>query len=267
MIVELHGIKFAYNDQGHGTPILFIHGYPLSHKIWLPQIEYLSKLCRTISLDLRGHGESREIPGPYTMDMLAIDCKALLDSLQLNRPIILCGLSMGGYISLAFLRQFPSQVAGLILASTRANADTTEGQKNREKAIALAEQFGPAAIAESMLSKMFAPDTYITSPALVSEIRDMMSATSIEGIVGALNGMKNRIDSTSNLPFIEVPTLIVHGVEDQLIPLSVAHDMHTAIPGSTLAAIPGAGHLLNLEQPRLFNQVVENFMLAHAYGR
>jgi 3-oxoadipate enol-lactonase len=160
------------------------------------------------------------VPGPYTMEMLPVDCRALLDAFHIDEPVILCGLSMGGYISLAFLRQFPSQVAGLILAATR-----------------------------------------------VGEIRTIMSATSIDGIVGALNSMQNRIDSTPMLPLIEVPTLLVHGAEDQLIPLSVAQDMHTAFPGSTLASIPGAGHLLNLEQPVLFNRVVEKFLFAHAYGK
>lgn len=267
MIINLHGVNFAYDDRGNGVPILFIHGYPLNRKLWLSQLEHLAKYFRTIALDLRGHGESESVPGPYTMEMLAADCKALLDALDINLPVVLCGLSMGGYISLAFIKQFPSQVAGLILAATRANADTIEGQQNRDKAIALAKHDGSTAIAASMLPKMFAPHVYQSSPSLIHDLHDMMSATSIEGIIGALEGLKYRNDSTPMLPSIQIPTLVTHGVEDQLIPLSVAREMQANIPGSTLAIIPRAGHLLNLEQPVLFNQVLEDFLLTHFYTR
>lgn len=262
MFINLRGYQFAYDDRGQGTIILFIHGYPLSRKLWLPQIEFLSRYFRTITLDLRGHGDTQEIPGSYSMEMLAEDCNKLLDSLGVDIPIILCGLSMGGYISMAFYRQFSARVSGLIWAATRANADTQETRKNRDKAIAMANQEGSRAIAESMLPQMFAPATYESHPSLVSNIRDMMEKTSVAGITGALNGIKNRLDSTPMLPFIKVPTLIIHGAEDQLIPVTVAQEMANSILGAQLSIIPGAGHLLNQEQPTLFNQAVYDFVLS-----
>ena len=117
-----------------------------------------------------------------------------------------------------------------------------------------------------MLPKMFSPNTYLSSPSLVNYLNSMMSATSQQGIIGALHGMKNRADSTTLLPSIHIPTLIIHGAEDQLIPLSVANEMQAAIPGSILSVIPHAGHLLNLDQPHLFNQAVESFLLPIFYA-
>ena len=267
MFIDLNGIKFAYDEQGKGTPLLLIHGFPLNRHLWDSQVGHFSKWFRTITPDLRGHGESQAIPGPYSMEMLASDCKSLLDALNINEPVILCGLSMGGYISLAFIKHFPSRVAGLILAATRANADSLEAQQNRDKAIALAHQQGPAAIASSMLPKMFAPDTYQSSPSLIDDVYRMMSTTSKPGVLGALHGLRDRADSTSLLATSQIPTLIIHGSEDQLISPSIAQDMNAIIPGSSLSVIPQAGHLLNLERPLLFNQAVENFLLANFYDK
>jgi pimeloyl-ACP methyl ester carboxylesterase len=195
------------------------------------------------------------------MDMMAEDCHALLDHLNITSPVVLCGLSMGGYITLAFYRNFPSRVAALILAATRANADSPESRENRDKAIQLANQQGSIAIAASMLPKMFASNAYDTNLSLITNVKDMMAHTSVEGITGALHGMKNRPDSYSMLQFIQAPTLVIHGADDQLIPLSIAQDMAAAIPGAILSIIPRAGHLLNLEQPELFNQAVRDFIL------
>jgi len=261
MMINLHGINFSYQDRGRGSPILFIHGFPLNRHMWQAQVEYLSTYFRTISVDLRGHGDTQAIPGPYSMEMLAGDCNALLESLQVDEPVVLCGLSMGGYISLAFYRLFPSRVSGMILAATRANADTLDAQKNRDNAITLAKQFGPAAVAASMAPSLFSPERYKSNPSLVQETTDLMSKTSLEGIVEALEGMKNRQDSTAMLPSIQVPVLLIHGTEDQLIPLSVAQEMKNTIPGSTLVTIPESGHLLNLEKPEVFNRTAKNFIL------
>ena len=266
MVVNLNGVNFAYDDQGQGSPVLLIHGFPLSRKLWLSQTDYLSQFFRIISIDLRGHGETQSVPGPYSMDMLAEDCHALMNHLHITQPVVLCGLSMGGYIALAFYRKFPSQVAGLILAATRANADSPETRENRDQAIRLANQQGSMAIAESMLPKMFASNTHDANPSLITNVRDIMAHTSVAGITGALHGMKNRPDSYSMLQSIQVPTLIIHGAADQLIPLSVAQGMSAAIPGAILCIIPRTGHLLNLEQPELFNQAVRNFLLKQVQG-
>jgi pimeloyl-ACP methyl ester carboxylesterase len=240
--------------------LLFIHGFPLNRKMWEPQVEAFSSTAQVLAPDLRGHGESEAIPGPYSMDTLAEDCHALLEALSVRRPVIVCGLSMGGYVALAYHRLHPDQVAGLVLAATRASADSAEGRANRDKLVALVRREGVQAVVDSMLPKMMAPQTYGQDQALVERVRQIMEQTSPEGAIGALLGMKERPDSTPMLADIGVPTLILHGSDDQLIPFKEAETMHEAIPYSQLRLLPDSGHLLNLEQPELFNQALRSFL-------
>lgn len=252
--------QMAYSMAGSGRPLLLIHGYPLSRALWKAQVEALKELCTVITPDLRGHGESEAIPGPYSMDMLADDCAHLLDDLQLQQPVIVGGLSMGGYVAMAFCRRYPERVAGLLLTATRAGADSPEGRANRERAMQLAQESGAEAIADSMLPKMFAPGTYAQRLDLIAFLRRMMSQTSVEGIIGALAAMKDRPDSLPGLTDFSKPALIIHGAEDQLIPPQDAQAMHTTLPQSQFMLLPSAGHLPNLEQTEPYNAAVRHFI-------
>jgi len=240
--------------------MVFVHGYPLSRRIWDSQIEGLADVARLIAPDLRGHGDSGATPGTYSMDLLADDCLALLEALGIDQQVVLCGLSMGGYVAFAFYRKFPEKVAGLILAATRSGEDSPEGKANRDKAADLARQGGPNAIAGSMLPKMLSPKSYVGRPELVHSVMEIMQGTSLDGILGDLMGMKSRPDSTPALRAIEKPVLILHGSDDQLIPPSEAIAMQEAIPGAQLQVLPDAGHLLNMEQPLLFNKAIRGFL-------
>jgi pimeloyl-ACP methyl ester carboxylesterase len=253
-------ITMNYEVIGSGRPILFLHGYPLSQEIWKPQRQGLSSNFMVITPDLRGHGKTTASPGIYSMELLAMDCAALIDAIGLTKPITICGLSMGGYVSFAFHRLFPHKVKSLVLTATRSGADSEEMKINRERSELLAREAGAFAIAESMASKLFSPNTYETNPEIVDSVKKIMARTSVEGIVGTLQGMRQRVDSTPYLASITVPTLIIHGNNDQLIPLTEAQIMQKAIPNSKLTLIPDAGHLPNLEQPEKFNQVIRDFM-------
>jgi len=260
MHIRVNDLNLLVEQRGAGIPLLFIHGYPLSSRIWLPQLEGLSKFARTIALDLRGHGESDVAEGPYEMDLLAEDCCAVLDALGIDQPVVVCGLSMGGYVTFAFYRKYPERVAGLILSATRAGEDSPEAKANRDRAASLAQEQGSGAVAESMLPKMLSPKTYSNRQELVHQVWDIMQATSVQGIVGDLMGMKSRPNSVPTLAKIDKPTLILHGSDDQLIPLSEAVAMRTAIQGASLRVMPDAGHLLNMEQPDPFNQAIRAFI-------
>ena len=253
----------VYDQIGKGIPILFIHGYPLSRKMWKPQMEYLSHNASLISIDLRGHGESYPFEGPYTMDLLADDCKRLLDDLDINSKLFVCGLSMGGYITLALYRRYPQIFKGMILVSTRSGPDSAEGKANREKAIKNVSERGVAFIADEMLPKMISSVTLASKPALVNTIRDIMLATSVQGVKGALQGMKDRPDSTPLLAQIPFPVIVIHGADDQLIPIQEAEGMNQRLHDSRLITIPEAGHLLNLEQPEIFNQILYEYVQAN----
>ncbi|MCL4871154.1 MAG: alpha/beta fold hydrolase [Anaerolineae bacterium] len=251
----------TYQDSAGGIPLLLIHGFPLSGRMWDLQFPDLAEVSRLIAPDLRGHGSSMATPPPYTMTQLAVDCANLLDDIGINRPFAVAGLSMGGYIAFELFRQYPGMVAGLILAGTKATPDNAEGKKGRDAAAALVQAQGVEALVEQMLPKLFAPATYQEDPDLIAFTREMMLETSVEGAIGALAAMRERPDSTPTLTEIEIPTLIIHGAEDQIIPQAESEAMHQGIAGSQLVIIPAAGHLMNLEQPELFNEAVTNFLL------
>jgi 3-oxoadipate enol-lactonase len=184
----------------------------------------------------------------------------VLDELGVNSPVVACGLSMGGYVLFSLYRTYPELLRGMILTSTRSGSDTEEGKKNRDLAIKDALDRGAGVIADSMLPKMFSPSTLSSNTNLVNQVRELMSNTSDLGIIGALQGMRDRSDSTSLLGHISCPVLIVHGKDDQLIPVGEAELMHQNISNSNLVLVENAGHLLNLEQPERFNQAVRNFI-------
>ncbi len=260
--IRMPDLTMDFGDTGDNTPLLLIHGFPLNRTLWDPQVDSLSEIARVITPDLRGFGASDPLQGMYSMDLLAQDCLELLDRLGVWHPAVIGGLSMGGYVAFAFYRLFPERVRGLILAATRPGADTPEGKANREKSARLASEQGVPAVVEAMLPKMMSPKTYETRKSLVETVRQMMESTSVEGAIGAQLGMKDRPDSTPTLPLIEKPTLILHGADDQLIPVKEAESMQAAIRNSRLKILPDSGHLLNLEQPDLFNQAVREFLFA-----
>ena len=149
--MDINHFRMAYDSQGSGTPLLLIHGYPLNRQIWDAQRQSLASVLHLITPDLRGFGESGATPGPYSMDMLADDCAALLAGLGISQPVVVGGLSMGGYVALAFARRHPDLLAGLLLISTRAAPDSPEGRANRDKSIALAQEKGVEAVTAAML--------------------------------------------------------------------------------------------------------------------
>ena len=260
MRIKVRDFYMEHEDLGTRIPLLFIHGYPLNRTIWDAQVTELSDIARTLAPDLRGHGGSDPVPGPYPVDLLADDLREFLDAVRVTQPVVLCGLSMGGYVTFAFYRKYPERVASLILTATRAGADSPDGKANRDKAAATAKEKGVGAIVEATLPKMLSPKTYPARPDLVARVKAIMESTSLEGVLGDLAGLRDRPDSTPTLAQIDKPTLILHGADDQLIPSSEAEAMHAGIKGSQLKILPEAGHLLNMEQPEAFDEAVREFV-------
>jgi len=261
MMIEFEHFRMAYDDFGQGRPLVVVHGFPLSRAIWGAQVAQLSAHYRVIAPDLRGHGDSEATPGPYSMELLADDILALLEALQIDQPIVLGGLSMGGYVAMAFARRYPERLAGLLLTATRAGSDTTAGKDGRRQAVAAVQQAGTIQpTVDGMLPKLFAPQTYAEDPDLVLEVRRIMEHTSIEGVINAQLGMLARLDSTAMLSNLDVPGLVIHGDHDQIIPLEAAQELAAVLPNGSMAEIKGAGHLLNMEQPAEFNQIVLDWL-------
>jgi 3-oxoadipate enol-lactonase len=259
----INGIDLAYRDEGQGQPILFIHAFPLHSAIWEPQIAAFSQRHRVIAPDLRGLGASARGSGAASLDQHADDMAALLDQLGLDN-VTVAGLSMGGYISFALWRRHRARIAALILADTRAGADSEEGKQGREKNARLAEEQGSGAIADQMLPKLLSANA---PAALRDEVRQIIESNDRVGIAAALRAMAARPDSTPLLAAIDVPTLVIVGAEDALTPPSEAEAMFDAIPGCRLANIPLAGHISNLEAPEAFNTAIDEFLSPrHAFG-
>ena len=256
----VNGIRLHYVQMGQGIPLLMVHGYPLDHTLWLAQIDGLSDIAQVIAPDLRGFGQSDALVGICTMEVHADDLAAFLDALKIERAVV-CGLSMGGYIALAFWKKHASRVRGLILVDTRAGADSPAARQGRLDMVEQVKQHGSQPAADAMLSRMLAETTRQSRPDLVEFAQAMMLRQSPAGVIGAQLGMAERPDSTPSLPTINVPTVAVFGAQDVITPAETeGRSLAAAIPGAELVIIPNAGHLANLEQPEVFNVAVREFL-------
>ena len=257
--LKINNINIAYTDAGIGRPVVLIHGYPFNRSLWNEQIAVLSSNHRVIAPDLRGFGDSDAAPGIATMNLMAQDVALLLNHLGIARAAI-AGLSMGGYVALAFYKQLPSRVRALILADTRAQADTEEGKQTRAQQAEKALSEGMAGIADAMLPKLLTPETVSKRPEIVKRVRDMMLKTKPEGAAAALRGMAERDDQMELLAKITQPALIIVGAEDAITPVMDSEKMHHAIAGSRLVVVENAGHVSNLERTEQFNDALLSFL-------
>jgi pimeloyl-ACP methyl ester carboxylesterase len=255
----VNSVGIAYDDVGTGPVVVLLHGYPFNRSLWRNQVAALQHNHRVIVPDLRGHGESVIVPGPATMELMAGDVAGLLENLNIAQATI-GGLSMGGYVALAFYRLFPNRVLTLILAATRAQGDNLEAKQNREVQATKARREGMEGIADTLLPKMLTAETVAKRPEIVKHLRGMMASTNPEGAAAALQGMAIRQDQTAFLPDITAPTLILVGSEDAITPPPDAEVMHRAIHRSRLEVIEGAGHVVNLERPEEFNAAITKFL-------
>jgi 3-oxoadipate enol-lactonase len=167
---------------------------------------------------------------------------------------------MGGYVAFACLRSFPERVNGLILADTRATADTADGRANRETAARLVEEQGVVALFERDAPKLFGSVTLHDRPDVLAFARDIAAANRPEGVAAASRGMALRPDSTELLPQIACPTLVIVGEQDALTPVADARVLFERIPNAQLEIITDAGHLSNLERPDVFTDHVARFL-------
>jgi pimeloyl-ACP methyl ester carboxylesterase len=260
--LHVNGIALRTIDEGAGTPVLFVHGFPLSHSMWRAQIDLLRDKYRAIVPDLRGFGQSSVTAGTVTMEQFADDLAELLDTLGVKQPVVLCGLSMGGYIAFQFVKKYRSRLRGLVLCDTRSIPDSADGAAGRRKLAATLLEKGAQAALDAMQPKLFAAATPERMPAVVEEVRQMILATSPQGMSAALLGMAERPDSSPVLPTIDVPTLVLAGAEDRISPPDEMRQIAGAIPGARFVEIPQSGHLAPMENPAAVNAALQEFLTA-----
>jgi len=239
--------------------LVLLHAFPLNARMWEGQLPLANGGWRVIAPHFRGLDAGAGDPPTMSIDDYAGDVIDLLDALHVDQAVI-GGLSMGGYAAFAVLRHAARYVQGLILADTRAEADTPEGLDARRKMLDLVQSKGPAAVAEEMIPKLLGETTQRSRAEVIDQVRSLVLSNSSEAIAGSVRALMSRPDSTPLLPTIHVPTFILVGAEDTVTPPALSEKMHNAIAGSELTVIPEAGHLTNLERPNLFNAALARFL-------
>jgi pimeloyl-ACP methyl ester carboxylesterase len=253
-------MNVAYEIVGHGPALLLLHAFPLDRRMWRETAASLADRYRVISFDFRGFGESPMGDGPASLERWADDAAALLDTAGV--PIAsVAGLSMGGYVALAFAARHPARLGALVLGDTRAGADSPEGKKGRDDGIALVRSRGAAAFVDPMPGRLLSARA---SEELKRRVRELGGSQAPEAIAGALAAMRDRPDRTGELGAIACPALVMVGSDDALTPPAEARAMARAIPGCKLVELAGAGHLANLEAPDAFTRALGDFLDAES---
>jgi 3-oxoadipate enol-lactonase len=268
-VANLPARSVRYLEAGSGTPVVLLHAFPLNAEQWLGQMARVPPGIRVIAPDTRGF-DGRDpfagLPaGVVTMETYARDVTELLTHLEIGRAII-GGLSMGGYIALAMVRHVPDRVSGLVLADTRASADTDEVRQTRDRMIDLAGRQGAPAVATAMMPKLIGPTTRREQPDLADAVRRLIESNTRDGIISGIRAMRSRPDSTELLGRLACPVAIICGEEDEITPVAEHESLQRAIPGARLAVIPRAGHLSNLERPLVFNDALYSSVTAINHG-
>jgi pimeloyl-ACP methyl ester carboxylesterase len=245
-------------ESGEGWPVILLHAFPVNASMWRPQLEAVPPGWRFVAPHLRGFGAGPAVDRPLTMDEYARDVLTLMDALEIDKSVI-GGLSMGGYVTFALLRQAASRATAVLLADTRSQADTLPGREARLEMRKVVADHGAAGVADQMLPKLLSADA---APDTIRTVRGLIAAADPRAIDAAIGALMERPDSTPDLARINVPVLVAVGERDALTPVADAEAMQRAIARSTLVVIPRAGHLANLEQPDAFSRALADFLVS-----
>jgi 3-oxoadipate enol-lactonase len=251
--------EIYYDVAGAGPPVVLLHPFPVDHQFWFPVVAFLASRYQLIMPDLRGHGESTLGEGPATIEKQACDIARVMTHAGIERaPLV--GVSIGGYTIFEFWRRFAPRVKALVLANTKAQADTSEARAARFAAANDVLRGGTEPFFESMLQRVLGETTRRSRPDLVEGVLRMMRKMSAEDVAGVQRGMAERSDSVATLKTISVPTLIISGEEDITTGVADAELMKQNIPGSQMKMVAKAGHYSPWEQPEEVGRMIRQFL-------
>jgi 3-oxoadipate enol-lactonase len=259
--VTVNNLTVSYNDEGQdGAPvIIFVHGFPFNKSMWDEQLKVLKENYRVIAYDVRGHGNSDAGTEDFSIDLFANDLINFMDELKIDKTI-LCGLSMGGYIALNAVDNYPDRFDALILCDTNCIADTPDVKEKRMQAIESIKKNGVEKFADESIKNLFAPESFSTKKAEIAAVRNMIVNTTKESLYETLRAFYERKETCSKLKNFSLPTLIIVGKEDKVTPVTAAQLIRENIEESFLYMLEHAGHLSNLENPVEFNKQLEEFI-------
>jgi len=259
MRVTMNGYALAVEDGGRGTPLVLLHGFPLSSAVFSPIRPTVERAGRLITVDLRGFGSSDAPQGPYGMDGLAEDVVRVADHLGLDR-FVLGGHSMGGYVAFRLAARHRDRLSGLVLMDTRAAADTPDGVERRRAAIATIAGGGRHAFLDGFLPLLVGPSTRDRRPGVMERLRSMAAGIPDHVLTGCLEGMMTRPDSRDLLAGLDLPALVMVGAEDAVTPPAESRALADALPRGRLSVVPHAGHTPSLEQPTIVGEAISRFL-------
>jgi len=264
MKATINNSLLHYIDIGISTavPVVFIHGFPFSHKMWTfpgGQTEALASTHRVIAYDIRGHGDSEVGDGQYTIELFVDDLIAFFDHLSISKAVAV-GLSMGGYIALRAIERHPDRFRGLVLCDTKSEADSNEAKVKRASSIKAVKANGPRQFAQNFVAGVFTAESFNARAEAVKAIQSTIERTAPLSLCGTMLALAGRTDTTSSLPSITVPTLIMVGEQDVLTPPAASQAMKEKIPNAELYLLPGAAHLSNIENAPEFNTHLVGFL-------
>ncbi len=255
----VNGIAVHEYGDRQKPPIIFIHGFPYNSTMWEHQIKSLKEQYYCVAYDIRGLGETPPGDGQFTMEMFVADLFAVIDGLDINKPIV-AGFSMGGYITLRAVEREPERFRALILCDTKAEPDDDAGRLKRANAINIINKDGVGQFASDFVPMTFSDDAPQRIPDTYNTILEQAKTESPIGVKGCLLAMAARTDTSQVLGAIKIPTLLLVGEKDALTPPSVMQQMHESISNSELIVIPGAGHMAPIERPEAFTKSIQDFL-------
>ncbi len=252
-------LEIDYFDEGNGPILVLLHAFPQTHAMWRALSENWQRDFRIIAPNARGCGQTTYTEN-WSVDSSADDVARLLQYLKIDAPIALCGLSMGGYVALAFARRHAEMLGALILADTRAEADDEAGKQKRDQMIEFAQQHDAAQIFDQMAPRLFSQHTLSARPDMVQFSRHIAATLAPETVIAALKALRDRPDATLELVKIAIPTLVLRGGADELSPPQSAQTFLDKIPHARLQTLEGAGHYAHLERASDFEIAVRDFV-------
>jgi 3-oxoadipate enol-lactonase len=253
-------LNIFIDGDDKNAPIIFVHGFPFDHFMWEEQVKALSNEYYCVRYDIRGLGASPAGDGQFTIEMFVDDLENIIDELKLNRPI-LCGLSMGGYISLRAIARMQEKFNALILCDTKSAADDNEGKVKRAAAIKQINSGDFDSFVESFVLNCFGEKFVRENNAEYRKVLDRSRKSNPLGVKGCLLAMAGRTDTTGYLSKIKLPTLVICGSEDRLTPPAVMELMASQISKSEFVMIEGAGHMTPIENSQMVNETIKNFLV------
>jgi len=251
MVMQVRG-SISFEECGSGPLAVFVHGYPLDHRLWFDQLDALSDIRHCVAPDLPGFGSSQPLE-TFTMETVADSIAAFIGNEQAD----VIALSMGGYVALALWERHPEVVRSLALLDTKASADTPEAREGRSAQAAQVAEQGTGSLVAGMTRALLAPQAGGDAKRRLAE---MIEATTPQAVIAALEAMAGRRDRTKVLSTIDVPTAVLVGALDTLTPPTVAVEMATRIPDATVSVIPSSGHLTPIEAPDDVSALLRHFL-------